>query len=100
MLLQEILKILPDSCQHLSLCSKAWSDATYLDEIHNQFKEPLSNADKRDVNLKAKQYAEKVETLALLPSITLREVVLLGSSYKNFDSVTYRNEALFGWHAE
>lgn len=60
--MQEILKILPDSCEHLALCSKAWSDATYLDEIHtSKFKEPLSIQNKRDVNLKAKEYAEKVE---------------------------------------
>ena len=56
----QILKLLPESCEHLALCSKAWSDATYLDEIHNKFKEPLSNQMKKDVNMKARELAIKV----------------------------------------
>lgn len=57
---QEILKLMPESCEHLALCSKAWSDATYLDEIHNKFKEPLSNQMKKEVNMKARDLAVKV----------------------------------------
>lgn len=43
------------------MCSKAWSDLTYLDEIHRlPHKEVLTDEQKRDVNTKAISYCEQV----------------------------------------
>lgn len=60
-LLQEANRLLPGKAEILSLCSKAWSDVTYLDEIHNvSYKESLSDEQKREVNTKAIGYCEQV----------------------------------------
>ena len=54
---------MPGSCQHLALCSKAWSDVTYMDEIQGRFREKLTNEMKRDVNEKAIEYSIQVRNL-------------------------------------
>ena len=51
---------MPGSCQHLALCSKAWSDVTYMDEIQGRFREKLTTQMKRDVNEKAIKYSIQV----------------------------------------
>lgn len=52
----------------LAQCSKAISDATYLDEIGkgHRFYEKLSYADKRDINQRALVYARQVTPTALI----------------------------------
>ena len=52
----------------LARCSKAISDATYLDEIgkNHRFYEKLSSADKREINQRALVYAEQVLAALLL----------------------------------
>lgn len=55
--MQEAARLLPKSDWHLSLCSKAWSDLTYMDEIEGQFKEDMNDQIKRDVNEKAFEYS-------------------------------------------
>lgn len=55
--------MLPNSFEHLALCSKAWSDATYLDEIPGQFRERLTDQMKREVNEKALEYSRQVMVL-------------------------------------
>lgn len=62
---QEAAKLMPGSYWHLSLCSKAWSDVTYLDEVQSKFREPLTVQMKREVNEKALQYSSKVPSCAL-----------------------------------
>lgn len=57
---QKAAELAPTSFEHLARCSKAWSDATYLDEIKGTFKEKLTDQMKRDVNEKALVYSEKV----------------------------------------
>ena len=57
---QEAANLDPKSFEHLARCSKAWSDATYLDEIKSKFKEPLTDQMKRDVNEKALSYSKEV----------------------------------------
>ncbi len=58
---QEANRLLPGRPEILSLCSKAWSDVTYLDEIHNiPYKETLTDEQKREVNTKAISYCEEV----------------------------------------
>eukprot|EP00884_Botryococcus_braunii_P006378 jgi/Botrbrau1/15741/Bobra.4_1s0109.1 len=57
---EEANRLMPGQSEILSLCSKAWSDVTYLDEIHNiPHKEQLSDEQKREVNTKAISYCEE-----------------------------------------
>jgi len=51
---------MPLSCQTLALCSKAWSDTTYLDEIKGAFREKLTDDMKRSANEMGVAYSEKV----------------------------------------
>lgn len=48
---------MPGDSNTLALCSKAWSDITYLDDIK---REKLSDEQKREVNAKAITYCEQV----------------------------------------
>ena len=55
----------------LARCSKAISDATYLDEIgkNHRYYEKLSSADKREINQRALVYAEQVPSIDMLQSV-------------------------------
>lgn len=61
---QEAAKLMPGSFWHLSLCSKAWSDLTYMDEIQGKYREGLSSSDKREVNEKALEFSSQVSVPA------------------------------------
>ena len=57
---QEATELAPANFDYLARCSKAWSDATYLDEIAGKFREKLTDQAKRDFNEKALGYSKKV----------------------------------------
>lgn len=72
---QEANRILPGQSEILSMCSKAWSDMTYLDEIHRlPHKEVLTDEQKRDVNTKAISYCEQVRHLQFLQFLVFHVV--------------------------
>lgn len=54
---QDANKLVPNVGETLCLAAKAWSDVCYLDEIHQ---ERLTAQDKRNVNVKAMEYAKQV----------------------------------------
>ena len=58
--IQEVIELAPTNFDYLARCSKAWSDATYLDEISGRFKEKLTDQAKRDFNERALGYGKKV----------------------------------------
>ena len=59
-IMQEATELAPTDFDYLARCSKAWSDATYLDEITGKFKEKLTDQAKRGFNEKALGYSKKV----------------------------------------
>jgi hypothetical protein len=56
---QEANRLMPGDSNTLALCSKAWSDITYLDDIK---REKLTDEQKREVNAKAITYCEQVRS--------------------------------------
>lgn len=63
---QEATELAPTNFDYLARCSKAWSDATYLDEISGKYREKLTDQAKRDFNERALGYSEKVASAHVL----------------------------------